>query len=436
MCCIFTCCGWMIDLIQRLWTFTMSCCISSAVCCALVTASMSGIALGYNYSLAEYIDLKETNVSVYLKRGVFDDEIADDMDWRRSGQHMPVQGHLKESNLATGGPEGPEEMPLRSGRRLDDSLLISDDQHKFEGSLMRLTAKPPAAKYPISSASPEPVTSDAQMAEILSKYPMGSLEQMKALQALFNMRRSGSGIQRHTVLPPTLASEGYELDGRRAMPVVPQSSMLPIDRYPIINEAYKHFNPARFAVPDETIRNPSNWFLPKNEIPDTYRRTMDLLDYELMPSSKITRPQPFRMSTEIQRPTKPKPPAPTRTPVKPQDILGNQDIVVQESALDQLKNKLLRERIDVPRLNPNQLKAPSSDRELKSEDDYEDEANKGLPIRKKRNKRSIKEHHKFHISKSSKNLSENEVNRTTGSILIAKLLPNNRNSLVKSTIGT
>lgn len=43
-----------------------------------------------------YIFITETNVSVYLKRGVFDDEIADDMEWRRSG-HQPVAGHIGEN---------------------------------------------------------------------------------------------------------------------------------------------------------------------------------------------------------------------------------------------------------------------------------------------------------------------------------------------------
>lgn len=41
--------------------------------------------------------IPETNVSVYIKRGVFDDEFADDIDWRRSG-HMPVGGHIGEQN--------------------------------------------------------------------------------------------------------------------------------------------------------------------------------------------------------------------------------------------------------------------------------------------------------------------------------------------------
>ncbi|XP_052753193.1 uncharacterized protein LOC128201166 [Galleria mellonella] len=160
MCCIFTCCGWVIDLVQRLWTFTMSCCISSAVCCVIVTASLSGVALGYNYSLAEYIDLKETNVSVYLKRGVFDDEVVDDMDWRRSG-HMPMAGHIGESNLRNGAPED-EETTLRSGRRLDDSVFESDEQNKYEGSLMKLTAKAPDP-----STKAEGYTADPMMAEVL-----------------------------------------------------------------------------------------------------------------------------------------------------------------------------------------------------------------------------------------------------------------------------
>lgn len=39
----------------------------------------------------------ETNVSVYLKRGIFDDDIADDFSWRRAG-HLPIAGHINEDN--------------------------------------------------------------------------------------------------------------------------------------------------------------------------------------------------------------------------------------------------------------------------------------------------------------------------------------------------
>lgn len=49
------------------------------------------------YFIDVIITFSETNVSVFLKRGVFDDEISDEMDWRRSG-HMPIGGHVRDHN--------------------------------------------------------------------------------------------------------------------------------------------------------------------------------------------------------------------------------------------------------------------------------------------------------------------------------------------------
>lgn len=69
----------------------------------------------------------------------------------------------------TAAPEGPEEMPFRrSGRRLDDSIIMTDDKHNFEGQLMRLTAKPPdARRMEQYSSTAEPVTSDLRMQEVI-----------------------------------------------------------------------------------------------------------------------------------------------------------------------------------------------------------------------------------------------------------------------------
>lgn len=148
--------------------------------------------MGYNYSLAEYIDLKETNISVYIKRGVYDDEIADDFDWRRSGGAEPSIA-LKDAGgqrISPGVQQG--EQPLAAGRRRsDNSIFESEAQNKYEGSLMRLTSppagdavrrfEPPAPPYTTSpSTTLNKVDALLQVADSL---PGGSVERLKAIQA-------------------------------------------------------------------------------------------------------------------------------------------------------------------------------------------------------------------------------------------------------------
>ncbi|KAJ2949219.1 hypothetical protein O0L34_g6167 [Tuta absoluta] len=195
MCCIFTCCGWMIDLVQRAWVFFMSCCISAAVCCAVITASMSGVALGYNYSLAEYMELKETNVSVYLKRGVFDDEVVDEMDWRRGGGGLPAAARrsMEQTSIE---PSSVPDFPFGHRRSNDEGMFATTqlnepndlygydpDHHRFEGSLMKLTAKPTSIV-----AGKDPGVADGELAKVMTAYPPNSQEQLKAIQGLMNRR--------------------------------------------------------------------------------------------------------------------------------------------------------------------------------------------------------------------------------------------------------
>ncbi|XP_063535978.1 uncharacterized protein LOC134745819 [Cydia strobilella] len=192
MCCIFTWMAWCFDASHRVVVFIMACLISSSVCCLLLTASLAGVAMGYNYSLAEYIDLKETNISVYIKRGVYDDEIADDFDWRRAGGGEPSIS-LKDSSgqrISPGVQEG--EQPLAAGRRRSgNSIFESDDQHKYEGSLMRLTSmaagetvrrfEPPAPPY-TTSRTTTPNVVDALL-QVADSMPGGSVERLRAIQA-------------------------------------------------------------------------------------------------------------------------------------------------------------------------------------------------------------------------------------------------------------
>lgn len=115
----------------------------------------------------------------------------------------------------TGAPAEEDSTPLRSGRRLDDSVFEADDAHKYEGSLMKLTAKPPYQPTPRPK-----VTDDLEMDEVRSLFKkmlndfviisvvkfqlnsneisfqavtghaQGSLDQMKAIQSLIDSRRA------------------------------------------------------------------------------------------------------------------------------------------------------------------------------------------------------------------------------------------------------
>ncbi|XP_028041330.1 uncharacterized protein LOC114251315 [Bombyx mandarina] len=394
MCCIFTCCGWMIDLFQRLWTFTMSCCISSAVGCAFLTASVSGIALGYNYSLAEYIDLKETNVSVYIKRGVFDDEIADDMEWRRSG-HMPIAGHIREDNLMTGSPEEENPQASKSGRRLDDSIFESDDQNKFEGSLMRLTAKAPAF-----STTTKPATSDLEMAEIMSKYQLGSVDQLKAIQGLINMRKSGDardttakGAVKTTFgyderyLPHFPAFPDPMMSGRRIMP---SNININVD---------KADSSLRKAVPEASINEPDKWGRRKafpgaiNDVAYDYLDKSPKYPPPVTPKPGPVRPTKLRASSAIFRPTH------TQKVIESSPKMDYAISKEVDRDLEEFKEKLMLDKFENPNLKSDVLKMPKEEF-IKAEDDYEADI-KGLPVRKKRNVSDIKKYIKPASSESN-----------------------------------
>ncbi|CAF4932377.1 unnamed protein product [Pieris macdunnoughi] len=386
MCCIFTCCGWMIDLIQRLWTFTMSCCISSAVCCTLVTASMSGVALGYNYSLAEYIDLKETNVSVYLKRGVFDDDIADDMDWRRSG-HMPVKGHINDENLITG-PADDEQSSMRAGRRLDDSILNSNDKNSFEGALMKLTAKPPAERESSTHA-------EIKIHEALGQLPSQhmQIDELKAIQSAINMQKAAEAERR---APQQQISQE---SGRRMLPRV---SMLP----PFVTTPS---NSLRLAVPDQGFHNPNNWRAAKHQsyIPP------DLFDY----GERLTLPTPITAKPTPIRPSRPKPRPQTPSTFKPIPTT-KRTVRVEEAmtkdfdqVLDKIDRNLLLDKFDDPSFRDEEIAHKMKKGPNQSEEDYEDDI-KGIPIRRKRNIRQNK------ITKSKSNVEDTLLYKLYSSSLI------------------
>ncbi|XP_063383837.1 uncharacterized protein LOC134670087 [Cydia fagiglandana] len=191
MCCIFTWMAWCFDASHRVVVFIMACCISSSVCCLLLTASLAGVAMGYNYSLAEYIDLKETNISVYIKRGVYDDEIGDDFDWRRAGGGEPSISLRDNTGQKITPDYRDSDQPLGDSRRRMGSIMGSDEFRNYEGSLMRLTSKaagqadrrfdPPAPPY----TTPTSTTSNAvdRLLQFADDLPGGSKERLRVIQA-------------------------------------------------------------------------------------------------------------------------------------------------------------------------------------------------------------------------------------------------------------
>ncbi|CAH2980749.1 unnamed protein product [Chilo suppressalis] len=394
MCCIFTCCGWMIDLVQRVWVFVMSCCMCSAVCMSMMTASMSGIAMGYNYSLAEYIDMKETNVSVFLKRGIFDDDlVGDDMGFRRAG-HLPVSGLIKESNLVTAEPEEVVVSP-RSGRRLDDSVLQSDENNNFEGSLMKLTAKPPAATSP-----PPTYRGDEDMMDFVKKFSTDSLDQLKAIQSMMNMRKSNNrgltiNYDKTTTVDPR---RNNLLNGRRMMiePNSPDNNHIYIDKAAIPFERFSlTVNPIRTAVPESMIGASDNWLLPKNLERSMGRTLFSTEEYDNVPVTAHFYPKPIRYKTGIERPTLP----PTPGVQKPTNRIALEEIPKREmdarrfdnSELNRVKDKLLMDKSMFPSFEKTEgIKSDNQDFEKPEEADYEEEAKRGIRVRKKRNTDSKK----------------------------------------------
>ncbi|XP_023949712.2 uncharacterized protein LOC112054238 [Bicyclus anynana] len=379
MCCIFTCCGWVIDLFQRFWTFTMSCFISSAVCCSFLVACMSGVALGYNYSLAEYIDLKETNVTVYLRRGIFDDEISDDMIWRRSG-HMPIDGHVKEDKLITGEPDEPTSM--RSGRRLDDSIFESNDKHNFEGSLMKLMAKPP------DQVNQPTRTTELDIDEIVKPFEKGSLDELKAIQSAINIQKAAAAAGRRT----TKKAEEVTINSRRRFEnVMPVNGRqldfdIPPHEPPQPNGSPFNINPLRQDVPDDQINQSYKWRLaklPPQEVPKHVRfgeRNTDLnvplLVTPRAGPARPTKPKTF-MTSSITRTSK----VPTRSPDT--DLPKSLD-----EEMESFREKPLLDRFDDLGIKEDDFLRKMKIANKKADEDYEDEI-KGIPLRKKRNNKIL-----------------------------------------------
>ncbi|XP_047533584.1 uncharacterized protein LOC125068487 [Vanessa atalanta] len=411
MCCIFTCCGWMVDLIQRLWTFTMSCCISSAVCCSLLTASMSGVALGYNYSLAEYIDLKETNVSVYLKRGIFDDDIADDMDWRRSG-HQPVAGHIGENNLVTGSND--ETTTLRSGRRLDESIYESNDRNNFEGSLMRLTAKAP------DPSPSEAEASEVPLSELIKPYPTGSLDQLKAVQSAINMRKAAALARRMND-----KMQKVQLQNERNQPQdlrdINSRRAMKFDVPPF--EDPSTLSSLRQAVPDNRINDPTKWLLPK--IPyDKISKDILYPDDYVSP----TYPAPVTPRAGPVRPTRPKQaprtrPTHTTTPTQVPSRSAEPNLPKSiDEEMESFKDKLIVNKLDTIGMSDDEFLKKIGTGAKKSEDDYEEDI-KGVPLRRKRSNDLL-----FTSYKSRhKNTNENKED-----IVVGSREPTQENSISKT----
>lgn len=74
---------------------------------------------------------------------------------------LKVINNMTNITVMTGAPDD-ESPSLRSGRRLDDSVFDADDQNKYEGSLMKLTARPQV----IHSNPPASITDDVEMGDV------------------------------------------------------------------------------------------------------------------------------------------------------------------------------------------------------------------------------------------------------------------------------
>ncbi|CAG9561766.1 unnamed protein product [Danaus chrysippus] len=319
----------------------------------------------------------ETNVSVYLKRGVFDDEISDEMDWRRSG-HMPIGGHVRDHNLITGASD--ESTTLRSGRRLDDSIYESNDRNNFEGSLMRLTAKP----LETSSTLPP---SEKPIEEVINQYTMGSLDQLKAVQSEINRKkveaaqslRTFSRKQDEIVVPERRPVFPYsDGSGRRAMAYT-------IPTY----QPRSTYSSLRAAVPDDRINDHSRWILPKipvEKLPWDMQYADDYMSQ--------TYPSPITPRAGPARPTRPPGlartrlrPTPTQTTLSTIKQLVGPKIDLPKSMDDDIeafKKKLMEDKFIPPSFKDEDFLKKMDIGKINPNEDYEEDI-KGVPMRRKRN---------------------------------------------------
>ncbi|XP_068633547.1 uncharacterized protein [Battus philenor] len=73
MCYLCNCLAWSMDVMQRAITFCITSILMFIICLGFSICIIAGIAYGYNYSLAEFITFTRSDVSVYMRRGQWND---------------------------------------------------------------------------------------------------------------------------------------------------------------------------------------------------------------------------------------------------------------------------------------------------------------------------------------------------------------------------
>ncbi|XP_022814067.1 uncharacterized protein LOC111347910 [Spodoptera litura] len=137
MCYIFSCFAWGIDFIQRLISFFLSFLLCITICFGLSVSVVTGIAYGYNYSMAEWLTFTRHDVTVYMRRGRFSP--FTNLELKPATQPNPLRrAGGNEEDLFNGTANDYEDhRPPAESKPLADTWLKTQDTRKYAEILTR-----------------------------------------------------------------------------------------------------------------------------------------------------------------------------------------------------------------------------------------------------------------------------------------------------------
>uniref|UniRef100_A0A2H1W429 SFRICE_011684 n=1 Tax=Spodoptera frugiperda TaxID=7108 RepID=A0A2H1W429_SPOFR len=240
MCYIFSCFAWGIDFVQRLVSFFLSCLLAIAICFGLTVAIVTGIAYGYNYSMAEWLTFTRNDITVYMRRGAFSKFIKPQLNpagnpnppgpFGRSGLRR-VGGNEEELFNGTANDYEDHRPPAES-KPLADTWLKTQDTRKYAEILTRYNPNKRAEVQNVQNAQDlVPIQSMQQNQQLLNQQ---LLNQQQLNQQLLSRQQSIQEPPREQIIP-LLSPMQEPPGGYRPSPDTPVISIMPNPMIPTVS---------------------------------------------------------------------------------------------------------------------------------------------------------------------------------------------------------
>ncbi|XP_072948779.1 uncharacterized protein [Epargyreus clarus] len=172
MCYVCNCFSWALDLVQRTITFCLGCCTVCVICLGLVITVMAGIAYGYNYSFAEYINFSKSDVTIYMRRGQFHDNPSLEQG---AGRRMSAEDDMFAPNIISDYEE--RISPNKDSEPLANKWLKYQDAREYAKKLtkysdnQKITTDEPNTKEQEEEKIQQETTNTLHPTRRLSKFP-------------------------------------------------------------------------------------------------------------------------------------------------------------------------------------------------------------------------------------------------------------------------